>query len=121
MNNEWVPVSERLPEKDGLYLVSRYFNKEVFLNICKFKSIENNFYFLSGFDPVTDGVLAWMELPKPYEKQTRKVEVIFEVTNEYTNQNIANILYSQFGGVMDKIKIVSIDDQKYEYPDFLGL
>ena len=122
MNNEWIPVSERLPEKDGLYLVSRHFDKsKVFINICKFKSIENNFYLLSDFDPVTDGVLAWMELPTPYEKPTREIEVIFEVTNEYTNQNIANILYSQFGGVMDKIKIVSIDDQKYEYPDFLGL
>ena len=52
---EWIPVSERLPKNNGLYLV--YTEEQLF--VCSF---ENGEFFI-------DDVLAWMPLPKPYEPQ----------------------------------------------------
>lgn len=51
---KWVPISERLPEEDGLYLV--YTEEQPF--VCPF---EDNGFFI-------DDVLAWMPLQEPYEK-----------------------------------------------------
>ena len=51
----WIPVSERLPEDDGLYLV--YTEEQPF--VCSFKY---RTFFI-------DEVLAWMPLPKPYKPQ----------------------------------------------------
>ena len=51
----WIPVSERLPKDDGLYLV--YTEEQPF--VCPFEDGE---FFI-------DEVLAWMPLPKPYEPQ----------------------------------------------------
>ena len=53
----WIPVSERLPEEDGLYLV--YTEEQPF--VCSFKDGE---FFI-------DEVLEWMPLPKRYESQER--------------------------------------------------
>ena len=57
----WIPVSERLPEEDGLYLVTDAFGayppyvlkreKASLLNCAKWATI-----------------VAWMPLPKPYEE-----------------------------------------------------
>jgi len=55
--NKWIPVSERLPEEYGLYLV--YAEEQPF--VCPFKDGE---FFI-------DEVLAWMPLPEPYEPQER--------------------------------------------------
>ena len=52
---KWIPVSEGLPKDDGLYLI--YTEEQPF--VCPF---ENNEFFI-------DDVLAWMQLPKPYEPQ----------------------------------------------------
>ena len=63
----WIPVSERLPEKDDLYLINfddgeyelDYFSKDAFSY---------------------SGVIAWMPLPKPYEPQESE-EVYAESNN----------------------------------------
>lgn len=59
---QWIPVSERLPEMPGWYLISKvdavfdaYFS---FDEGWEIESIE-------GFHPV-ENVLAWMPLPEPY-------------------------------------------------------
>ena len=49
----WIPVSERLPKEDGLYLV--YTEEQPF--VCPFKDSE---FFI-------DEVLAWMPLPESYK------------------------------------------------------
>ena len=53
--SRWIPVSERLPEEDELYLV--YTEEQPF--VCEF---ENGEFFI-------DDVLAWMPLPEPYKAE----------------------------------------------------
>ena len=52
----WIPVSERLPEDDGLYLV--YTEEQPF--VCPFEDGE---FFI-------DEVIAWMPLPQPYKAES---------------------------------------------------
>ena len=56
-NNGWIPVSERLPEKSGLYLVC-YKNKDCYPNIEVF--LNNRFIY-------EEHVIAWQPLPEPYK------------------------------------------------------
>lgn len=78
--NDWIPISERLPEANGRYLVTRG------LNVCG--SLWNRIYIAnysdlmgiksvrgwwrgnvgkSDFERLND-VLAWMPLPEPYRE-----------------------------------------------------
>ena len=60
----WIPVSERLPEKQGWYLVTR-------IDCGEYKFVDDSFLFLED-----DGtphwsykhVVAWQPLPEPYEE-----------------------------------------------------
>lgn len=57
---KWIPVSERLPEKDDLYLIcfdDGEYELSYFLN--------GEFCCNSAFS--YSGVTAWMPLPQPYE------------------------------------------------------
>jgi len=54
--SRWIPVSERLPKEEGLYLV--YTEEQPF--VCSFEDGE---FFI-------DEVLAWMQLPQPYEAES---------------------------------------------------
>lgn len=61
--NGWIPCFERLPEKDGEYLVSlKLFRGDVLTATLKFFNGE----WLSYPD---DKVLAWMPLPEPYKAE----------------------------------------------------
>lgn len=58
----WIPVTERLPEEEGWYLVTRMWANE------KTPKIVTEWWFADTKNWATMGkVLAWMELPKPYE------------------------------------------------------
>ena len=52
---QWIPCSERLPEKDGYYLTTT----------C-YRQVYCDFWNEDHFDR-TEAVIAWMPLPKPYE------------------------------------------------------
>lgn len=61
----WIPCSERLPEKSGLYLVSvKGANGKDCVGGCVFSRLDGCFETAWGFD-----VLAWMPLPKPYAER----------------------------------------------------
>lgn len=53
---EWIPVSERLPEKKGYFLTSTVFN-DVYCDFWNGEEFER-----------TEMILAWMPLPEPYKK-----------------------------------------------------
>ena len=57
-NNGWIPVSERFPEKNGLYLVC-YENLNCYPSKC---------LFLNGKFNDTH-ILVWQPLPEPYRKE----------------------------------------------------
>ena len=70
---KWIPVSERLPEKDRKYNAFLVTDSEGNLSISKFYLPLSN----SDIDrPYWSGmidVIAWMPLPKPYEPQESEV------------------------------------------------
>lgn len=67
---EWIPVSERLPELDGEYLITYLtqgvYSKEDILVVCISDYDHDN-----GFWKSRKGkkVIAWQPLPKPYEAE----------------------------------------------------
>ena len=60
---QWVPCSERQPEKAGWYLVTEFdrYEEELTVNINEWR--EGGYWLSSPFEPI-----AWMPLPKPYTK-----------------------------------------------------
>jgi hypothetical protein len=61
---QWIPVTERLPEKSGLYLVTTPYDKLMPVHSRYFnKRGEQSFW--SGH-PMNE-VVAWMPLPQPYK------------------------------------------------------
>lgn len=58
--SDWIPCSERLPDKEGKYLVIlRKFNTITFAD---FKDMKNNPHFNAP-------VIAWQALPIPYKEE----------------------------------------------------
>lgn len=75
--SEWIPCSERLPEKAGKYLVTIIEGGSVHTSVRRFnpkpKHPEQNepiftkhFPYYSGWERATKGVVAWKPLPEPY-------------------------------------------------------
>ena len=59
----WIPCSERLPEKDGQYLVTRwagFLPKEMIIDIARYSCNEWHKAY-----PIE----AWMPLPEPYREE----------------------------------------------------
>ena len=61
----WIPVSERLPEKDGYYLVSGRWvdGGEKVVTDCEYH-VHDGFYFMFM------DVIAWQPLPEPYQEES---------------------------------------------------
>ena len=58
-SNGWIPCSERLPEKEGKYLVT--LDKWNIVSFADFKNLKYNPHFNAP-------VIAWQPLPQPYTK-----------------------------------------------------
>lgn len=62
---KWTPVTERLPEKDGWYLVTTYSSRgERMVMISIYHSIPKIF---EDFMSIPLNVLAWIPYPEPYD------------------------------------------------------
>lgn len=76
---QWIPCDERLPEKDGDYLVSLVnCHVKIFGYTTKNKDKFSKGFYLLTSDlfalPPVDPVIAWMPLPKPYEGERKDDE-----------------------------------------------
>ena len=60
---EWIPVSERLPEKKGWY-------EATFISVTGARTVALAFYSdrIEDFAVAVDGVIAWKPLPEPYKE-----------------------------------------------------
>lgn len=66
INQQWIPVTDRLPDDDGMKLVTCQTKKGI-------KSV-NRAYYMNGEwhgSGSMSGVTAWMELPEPYEAKEK--------------------------------------------------
>jgi hypothetical protein len=68
--SEWIPVSERLPEENGVYLVTlEYVDDSEIVN-----EIDMAWFMYSEKDDSNNGfhkaypIMAWQPLPEPYER-----------------------------------------------------
>lgn len=61
---QWIPVSERLPEECGDYLVTK---KTIGWNCEEYQTNDIAYYDSDGFHKA-DTVVAWMPLPEPYKE-----------------------------------------------------
>ena len=64
---QWIPCSERLPEKDGTYFVSGVWeNGDAEVGQLQYIADEHRFSNVIYFN-----AMAWMPLPEPYKKEER--------------------------------------------------
>jgi hypothetical protein len=63
-NNGWIPVSEKLPDETGHYLIT---NKGRRIEYIWFKATEKKWYFYNS-DTEHINVIAWQPLPDPYKE-----------------------------------------------------
>ena len=74
---EWIPVSERLPEENGIYIVDdRIFDNPWvhtagFVKTSQCWAEHNGVYYDDEYCRYDDGrIVAWQPLPKPYRGDT---------------------------------------------------
>ena len=65
---QWIPVSEKLPDKKDDYLCS--YNGCAVVDICEYDPDRNEWgFFYDGGWKVVSNVIAWMPLPEPYAER----------------------------------------------------
>lgn len=72
----WIPISERLPESSGVYIVSRWFSdgeESAILTDANYYDGCGEWYDDNrinwGRKLVTNKIVAWMSLPEPYKAE----------------------------------------------------
>lgn len=90
--NNWISVNDRLPDKDGKYLVTIHFCNRLFIDVVSFtnKLSEVSFEFeyaaincdrAGWYDYASDygyyeklNIIAWQPLPEPYKEADNEVD-----------------------------------------------
>ena len=70
---DWIPVTERLPEKDGRYLCTiqnKYAPEVVGVMVCDYWNFESKHDWCPDDEAASDNVIAWAPLPAPYVEPT---------------------------------------------------
>lgn len=63
--HRWIPCSERLPEDDGIYIVSgKWGSGKISVGECEYYKHDGYFRAAWNFD-----VIAWMPMPAPYKAE----------------------------------------------------
>ena len=70
-HGEWIPVSERLPEKNGYYLVTTDGSHNDVIDIAEYGKFWNHLKYDWMWNKASK-ILAWMPLPEPYRKEGEK-------------------------------------------------
>lgn len=65
----WIPCSERLPDKEGTYLVT--LKKWETITFARFTDIKTNPHFNAP-------VIAWMPLPEPYTEEQKELSTTWQ-------------------------------------------
>ena len=63
----WIPVTERLPEECGEYLVTK---QSIGWNCEEYDSVDIAYYDEDGRFHKANKIFAWMPLPEPYKGET---------------------------------------------------
>lgn len=72
--SRWIPVSERLPENSGNYLITYcLLDKTETQEAVYVKGEEDKWYDITDIE-ITLAVKAWMPLPEPYDPQESEKE-----------------------------------------------
>lgn len=76
---QWIPVSERLPQTDGVYIVTRrLFDKQIdtepyyMVDACYFDG-SNTWHDdnrINHIRPFLEDIIAWTPLPEPYKAES---------------------------------------------------
>lgn len=76
---KWIPVSERLPESAGVYIISRWFSdgceSMILTDACYFDGTStwhNDNRINHSRDYVDEKIIAWMPLPEPYKAESEE-------------------------------------------------
>lgn len=64
---DWIPCSERLPDTDGLYLITVKVWSENGKHVVSRMTHADNWVEDDWWHFSTDDVIAWAEMPEPYE------------------------------------------------------
>ena len=74
LNGGWIPVSERLPEKEDIYQVTIKYKNFAGIHLTVRTAIyENKKWNIHGPQPVISNIkiIAWQPLPEPYKEEER--------------------------------------------------
>ena len=77
LNGGWIPVSERLPEKEDIYQVTIKYENFAGIHLTVRTAIyENEKWNIHGSQPVISNrkIIAWQPLPEPYKEVENGVE-----------------------------------------------
>lgn len=66
--NKWIPVSERLPDKNDNYLVTVEMKNIDYKFVAKWHFNKCEKPFWTEAEPTREKVIAWMPLPEPYKE-----------------------------------------------------